>query len=67
MKTMKRGVVKTIRQGDQSFRDDYVQGTPQRRLALVWPLTREVVALCKQFHVERRLQRDVAVLGRRGR
>ena len=64
---MKRGVVKTIRQGSQSLRDDYVPGTPQRRLALVWPLTREVAALCKQFHVERRLQRDVAVLGRRGR
>lgn len=64
---MKRDVVKTIRQGDQSWRDDYVPGTPQQRLALVWPLTREVAALCRQLNVERRLQRDVAVLDRRGR
>ena len=64
---MDRGITKTMRMADQNARDDYVPGTPQSRLALVWPLTREVAALSKKHHAERRLQRDVAVLGRRGR
>ena len=44
---------------------DLVPGTPGSRIALVWPLTREVVSLSKRYDVERRLQRDVADLVRR--
>ena len=64
---MDRGIAKTMRMADQIARDNYVPGTPQSRLALVWPLTREVASLSKHHHAERRLQRDVAVLRRRGR
>lgn len=64
---MERGIAKIIRQADQTVQNDYVHGTPQSRLALVWPLTREVTSLSKHHHAERRLQRDVAVLSRRGR
>ena len=45
--------------------DDFVPGTAANRLSLVWPLTREVASLSRYHHVERRLQRDVAVLSRR--
>ena len=44
---------------------DLVPGTPSERIALVWPLTREVASLSKRHDVERRLQRHVAGLGRR--
>jgi hypothetical protein len=46
-------------------RDDLVLGTPAERIALVWPLTREVASLSRHYNVERRLQRNVADLGRR--
>lgn len=46
-------------------RDDLVLGTPAERIALVWPLTREVSSLSKRHDAERRLQRHVAGLGRR--
>lgn len=65
--SMNRGVTKTLRTAEQTVRNDYVPGTPQSRLALVWPLTREIASLSKHHHAERRLQRDVAVLSRRGR
>ncbi|HMO05015.1 MAG TPA: hypothetical protein PKC67_10590 [Kiritimatiellia bacterium] len=47
--------------------DDYVTGTKAERLAMVWALTRDTASLNKNFDVERRLQRHVAVLGRRER
>jgi hypothetical protein len=46
-------------------RDDLVPGTSAERIALVWPLTREVASLSKRHDAERRLQRHVAGLGRR--
>ncbi len=46
--------------------DDYVEASIEERLLMVWPLTREVASLSPRHDVERRLQRDVAVLGRRG-
>ncbi len=44
----------------------YVPGSMAERIGMVWPLTREVASLSKKFDVERRLQRHVAVLVRRG-
>jgi hypothetical protein len=45
--------------------DNYVPGTEAERLAMVWPITREVVALSPQHDVERRLQRHVVRVERR--
>jgi len=45
--------------------DDYVPGTPEERIALVWVLTREIASLNKKYDVERRLQRHVTRLIRR--
>jgi hypothetical protein len=40
----------------------YMPGTAAERLSQVWELTREVWAFFRESDVERRLQRDVAVL-----
>ncbi len=62
---MDREHIVTGRMSDR--RDDgFVPGTPAERIALVWPLTREVASLSKHHDAERRLQRHVTVLGRRG-
>lgn len=65
--SMNRGATRTLRRTDQKPRDDYVSGTPQSRLALVWPMTREVASLSKHHDAERRLQRNVVVLIRNKR
>ena len=43
---------------------DYVAGTAEDRILLVWPLTKEIASLSMKHDVERRLQRHVAVLAR---
>ena len=45
--------------------DDYVPGTPEERLYLVWPLTQEIASLSVKHDAERRLQRHVTRLVRR--
>lgn len=45
--------------------DDYVPGTPEERIGLVWPLTQEAASLSGKYDVERRLQRHVTRLVRR--
>lgn len=45
--------------------DEYVPGTFSSRIALVWPLTKEVTSLSKKHNAERRLQRDVTAVSRR--
>jgi hypothetical protein len=45
--------------------DDYVPGTPEERILLVWPLTREIASLSVKHDAERRLQRHVTCLVRR--
>ena len=45
--------------------DDYVPGTPEERIHLVWPLTQKIASLSLKYDVERRLQRHVACLVRR--
>jgi hypothetical protein len=42
--------------------DDFVPGTPEDRIKLVWILTREISSLSKKHDVERRLQRHVTRL-----
>ena len=44
---------------------DYVSGTPEDRILLVWPLTKEIASLSVKHDVERRLQRHVTCLVRR--
>ena len=44
------------------WNDDYVPGTPEYRIGLVWPLTREIASLSVRYDVERRLQRHVTCL-----
>ena len=45
--------------------DDFVPGTPEERILLVWPLTQEIASLSVKHDVERRLQRHVTHLDRR--
>jgi hypothetical protein len=45
----------------------FMPGTPAERLAEVWELTREAWLFLEPTDAEQRLQRDVAVLVRRGR
>ncbi len=59
---MNRGVAKTLRMADQNARNDYVPGTPQSRLAMVWPLTRKAASLSKPLDVEQRIQRGIVVV-----
>jgi len=47
--------------------DNFVAGTEAERLGMVWQITREVAALSPQHDVERRLQRHVVRVERRGR
>ncbi len=47
--------------------DDFVPGSPGKRLSLVWPLTQEVASLSRYHDVERRLQRNIAIISRRKR
>ena len=44
---------------------DYVAGTPEDRILLVWPLTKEIASLSVKHDVERRLQRHITSLIRR--
>jgi hypothetical protein len=46
----------------------YVPGTPEERIAMVWPLTREACSLSKRHGPDRPMQRHVTrVSGRRNR
>lgn len=61
---MDRGHVEKKRLEDEPAAS-YVPGTPEERVALVWQLTREAVALGGRLDAEQRLQRHVACLSRR--
>lgn len=61
---MKRDHIAIVKMSD-CRNDDFVPGTPADRMALVWPLTREIASLSKKHDVERRLQRHVTRLVRR--
>ncbi len=47
--------------------DNFVPGSVEERLLMVWPITREIAALNRDLDVERRLQRHVVRVARRGR
>ena len=47
--------------------DNYMAASVQERIGIVWPLTKEIASLSPKHDVERRLQRHIAVLIRRGR
>lgn len=61
---MKKAIT-VMRRLRDAIREHIVPGTPAERIALVWPLTREVASLSKRYDVERRLQRHVTRLSRR--
>ena len=45
--------------------EDYVAGSAEDRILLVWPLTKEITSLSIKYDVERRLQRHITRLIRR--
>jgi hypothetical protein len=53
--------ISIIKQSD-SRNSGYVPGSASDRVALVWPLTCEAVALSKKYDVEQRLQRHITRL-----
>jgi hypothetical protein len=55
----------TIRKMTEVRNDNYVAGTPEERILLVWPLTKQITSLSAAHDAERRLQRHVTVLVRR--
>lgn len=64
---MNRTVTRIARLTDQTVLDDFVPGSAADRLSLVWPLTEQATSLSRRHNAERRLQRDVTVLGLRKR
>ena len=44
---------------------DYVAGSAEDRILLVWPLTKEIASLSIKHNVEQRLQRHITRLVRR--
>ena len=50
----------------QHVDDNFVPGTVEQRVLMVWPITREIAVLNPDYDVERRLQRDVVRVTRRG-
>ena len=57
VKLDRQAISKSSLQGHED--DNFVPGTIEERVLMVWPITREVVALSPQHDVERRLQRHV--------
>lgn len=47
--------------------NNYVSGSIEERILMVWPITREIAALSPDYDVERRLQRHVVRVVRRAR
>ena len=44
---------------------NYVPGSMEERISMVWPLTCEVVSLSKKYDVEQRLQRHIVNIVRK--
>jgi hypothetical protein len=63
MKRMDRTRTRLKRMSDGG-NDDFVPGTPASRIAMVWPLTREIASL-SGLDVKQRLQRHITRLYRR--
>ena len=56
--------ISVLKQSDPA-NSGYVSGSMGERIALVWPLTREVVSLSKKYDPEQRLQRHITRLIRK--
>ena len=61
---MDRNHTEKYRMGDK-YNVDYVAGSAEDRILLVWPLTKEIAALSIKHNVERRLQRHITNIIRR--
>jgi hypothetical protein len=55
----------TVIQQSDSRNSDYVPGSKEERLSMVWPLTCEVVSLSKKYDVEQPLQRHIVTIIRK--
>jgi len=53
-----------VRQSDRG-NSSYVPGSMAERMAMVWPLTCEVVSLSKKYDVEQPLQRHIVNIVRK--
>jgi len=49
----------TIIKKSDNRNSGFVPGTGEERIAMVWPLTCEVVSLSKKYNVEQPLQRHI--------
>jgi hypothetical protein len=49
----------TVLHKSDSGNSAYVPGSMSERIAMVWPLTQEVVSLSKKYDVEQPLQRPI--------
>ena len=47
--------------------DNYVPGTAEERIGMVWQITREIVSLSPYHNAERRLQRHITSFKQRTR
>lgn len=47
--------------------ENFVPGTMEERIKMVWPLTKQLSAMSDKYDAERRLQRSVARVYRRAR
>lgn len=66
--SLERRTVKLLRSDHEADDGGFMPGSPAERLAQVWELTRDAwLFFDATFDAEQRLQRDVAVLVRRGR
>ena len=54
--------ITSIHRMTEQWNDDYVPGTAEYRIGLVWPLTYEIASLSVKHDVERRLQRHITCL-----
>ena len=64
IKQMERGIKKKVKLKDIN-NDDFVPGTMEERISLVWPLTEEAASLSPRHNAKRRLQRHITLLKRR--
>jgi len=55
----------TIIRHDDSRNSGYVAGTKEERIAMVWPLTCELVSLSKKYDVKQPLQRHIVNIVRK--
>jgi len=66
--SLERRTGRLFRSHQEADDGGFMPGTPAERLAQVWELTRDAwLFLDPTFDAEQRLQRDIAVLVRRGR